>query len=149
LIDLFLSYARPDRDWVNGLAEAIAGDGWRVWWDREIPPGSSFQRAISNALEEARCVTVIWSNAALHSDWVLAEASRGRDRNVLVPILKERVVVPVPFNLIQSVDLSDWRGEHEHTALGTIKSRYSAMLGEPDFFVIRGRGPPDQSVRQT
>jgi hypothetical protein len=132
VIDLFLSYARPDRTWVNSLADAIAADGWRVWWDREIPPGASFQQAISKALEEARCVTVIWSGAALQSDWVLAEASRGRDRSVLMPILKERVVIPVPFNLIQSVDLSDWQGEHQHAGLSTVKSRYSAMLGEPE-----------------
>src|SRR5215831_20148195 len=96
-------------------------------------PGTSFQKAISSALEEARCVTVVWSNSALLSDWVLAEASRGRDRKVLVPVLKERVLVPVPFNLIQSVDLSDWRGEHQHSGLRTIKGRYSAMLGEPDY----------------
>jgi hypothetical protein len=75
---------------------------------------------------------VVWSNSALLSDWVLAEASRGRDRKVLVPVLKERIVVPVPFNLIQSVDLSEWQGEHEHTGLRTIKGRYTAMLGEPD-----------------
>jgi len=62
----------------------------------------------------------------------LAEASGGRDRKILIPVLKERVVVPVPFNLIPSVDLSDWPGEHEHTGLRTMKGRSSAMLGEPD-----------------
>ena len=133
MIDLFLSYARPDQEWVKRLAETLAADGWRVWWDRDIPPGASFQRAISGALEEARCVTVIWSNAALQSDWVVAEASRARDRSVLVPILKERVLLPVPFNIMQSVDFCDWQGERDHAALVGIKRTYLDMLGEPDY----------------
>jgi hypothetical protein len=136
MIDLFLSYARADRGWVSKLAESISSDGWRIWWDREIPLGAQFQRAIVDALEMARCVSVVWSPEALRSDWVIAEASSGRDRNVLVPILKDRVKPPVPFNLIQSADMSDWQGENDHPGLNTLRKQYVALLGQPDMLPL-------------
>lgn len=136
MIDLFLSYARPDRDWVAKFAETMIADGWRVWWDRDIPLGASFQRAITDALEQARCVSVVWSNAALDSRWVLAEATIGLDREILVPVFKEHVRLPAPFNLIQSADLSDWRGDTANAVLASVRKKYCDMLGQPDYLPL-------------
>ena len=37
MADIFLSYARKDKDRIEPLAKALGGQGWSVFWDREIP----------------------------------------------------------------------------------------------------------------
>ena len=44
--DIFISYARHDRKRVEPLAQALAAQGWSVWWDRDIPSGKSFDEFI-------------------------------------------------------------------------------------------------------
>jgi hypothetical protein len=39
--DVFVSYAREDRDRAHKLANALAAFGWSVWWDRKIITGES------------------------------------------------------------------------------------------------------------
>lgn len=46
-----------------------------MWWDRTIPPGSTFDRVIEQALDSARCVVVLWSATSAASDWVKTEAA--------------------------------------------------------------------------
>jgi hypothetical protein len=36
--DIFLSYARGDRQKAESLARALHDAGWSVWWDRSILP---------------------------------------------------------------------------------------------------------------
>ena len=43
---IFISYAREDRETAERLARALAGHGWAVWWDRDIPAGQAFDRVI-------------------------------------------------------------------------------------------------------
>ena len=59
MADIFISYARADRPRAARLAQALEHDGWSVWWDREIPPGRSFDEVIEEALAQARCVIVV------------------------------------------------------------------------------------------
>ena len=49
--DIFISYARADKDRAEHLAEAFSRQGWSVWWDREIPPGKSFDETIGECIE--------------------------------------------------------------------------------------------------
>jgi hypothetical protein len=109
--DIFISYAREDRDRVKILADGLAAQGWSVWWDSEIPSGRRFSQAIEEALTTARCVVVVWSNSSICSHWVIDEASYGRDRDILVPVLIDRVIPPLGFRQIQSADLTNWNGE--------------------------------------
>jgi hypothetical protein len=44
--DVFISYAKPDRDRAAELATALEAHGWSVWWDRKIPPGRTFDDVI-------------------------------------------------------------------------------------------------------
>ncbi len=77
--DIFLSYAREDRPWVKLLAECLEEQGWSVWWDRNIAAGKRFEKVITDALSQAKCVVVIWSQASVESPWVQDEASEGRE----------------------------------------------------------------------
>lgn len=112
--DVFLSYATADRPHAQALALALSASGLRVWWDRTIPPGRTFDEVIEGALDSARCVIVLWSRASVASNWVKAEASEGQRRGVLVPALLEEVRIPLEFRRIQTADLSDWRLSPDH-----------------------------------
>jgi hypothetical protein len=128
-MDIFISYATPDREWAGKFADTLTAKGWGVWWDRAILPGDSFHTAISDALERCRCVTVVWSKASIKSEYVLAEAHRGRDRGVLRPVIKEAVVLPVPFNIVQTADLTEWKSGGEASALGPYFQSMNSLLG--------------------
>ena len=39
--DIFISYAREDRNRIKPLAEALEKQGWSVFWDRTIPAGQT------------------------------------------------------------------------------------------------------------
>lgn len=69
--DIFLSYANADLPRVQPLIAALEPHGWSVWWDRTILPGQTYDQVIDKALEEARCVLVVWSTASITSDWVV------------------------------------------------------------------------------
>ena len=109
MADLFISYARSDRPRAEQLAHALERAGWSVWWDREIPPGRSFDEVIEEALALARCVIVLWSEASVRSEWVKTEAAEAAQRRILVPILADGARIPLEFRRIQAASIDDWR----------------------------------------
>ena len=111
--DVFISYATGDRQKAADLAAAMAAHSWTVWWDREIPPGRTFDEVIEEALTAARCVIVLWSAQSVASRWVRAEASSADERGILVPALIEPVSPPLEFRRIQAADLVSWGGDSD------------------------------------
>jgi hypothetical protein len=110
MANVFLSYAREDGAKAALIARALSGQGWTVWWDRTIPPGRTFDDVIEDALEDASCVVVLWSKAAITSHWVRAEAAEGMRRGILVPAFLEDVKIPLEFRRIQAANLTTWDG---------------------------------------
>jgi hypothetical protein len=127
--DIFISYARADKDRAELLAEAFSRQGWSVWWDREIPPGKSFDETIENALNSARCVIVLWSKDSVSSRWVKTEAAEGAERGILVPALIEKVQIPLEFKRIEAADLSDWQGDSSHSEFDQLLKTVANILG--------------------
>jgi hypothetical protein len=126
--DIFISYAREDRDKAKALAELFQQQDWSVWWDRSIPPGRSFDEVIEEALCAAKCVVVLWSKNSASSDWVKSEAAEGLQRKILVPVRIGSANVPLEFRRLQTVDLSDWKGDARHPELGGFLEAVAANI---------------------
>lgn len=105
--DVFISYSSQDRDDVRPIVEALEKAHFSVWWDREIGAGAKFERKIEAALDNAKCVVVLWSRNSVESDWVRAEAHEGMARGVLVPVVIDNTRPPLAFRQTQQVKIDD------------------------------------------
>jgi hypothetical protein len=109
--DIFISYAREDLERVKPIVEELEKNGWSVFWDRNLRPGSRWAIEITKALDESRCVLVVWSSASINAEkhhWVREEAETGRERGILVPLRLDDVVLPLGFRSIHAADLLNW-----------------------------------------
>lgn len=129
--DIFISYSRNDRARVSELANCLEARGWDVWWDPEIPVGQSYRKVISKALDETRCVVVVWSKSSIESDWVLAEAGAGKDRNILVPISIDGTKPQLDFGQIQTADFSSWTGNDTALEFRQVTKGIAGVIGTP------------------
>jgi len=109
--DLFISYAREDRDTALALAQALQRRGIDVWWDRELTGGGDFAAEIERNLRAAPVAVVLWSAASVLSDFVRDESSRARDLQKLVPVRISPVELPLGFGTLHTLDLLDWDGD--------------------------------------
>ena len=129
--DIFLSYSSEDLPRLRGLIRALEQHGWSVWWDRTILPGRTFDQAIEEALDAARCVMVVWSQHSVLSDWVKTEAAEGARRAILVPVLLDEVRVPLEFRRIQAARLLDWHDTGPHPEFDRVLLAVTHFLGPP------------------
>ena len=129
--DIFISYAREDRDKAEFLARAFEQQKWAVWWDKVIPPGRKYADLIGEELASAKAVIVLWSRASVSSDWVKDEAQEGANRAILVPALVENVSPPYGFRQLQTADLSDWDGSSSHAELQRLLRSVGGLINKP------------------
>jgi hypothetical protein len=106
--DIFVSYSHQDRERVRVLVQALADEGWQVFWDRTIPPGETWRSFIGAPLAAAPVVIVCWSAHSIASDWVEQEADAAAKRKVLVPVLIDHVEPPLGLRHVHLADLVDW-----------------------------------------
>jgi len=111
MADVFIGYARLDRETVEKLASAIEAAGYTVWWDRQLIAGAEFSRDIERELEAAKAVVIAWSSHANASPWVKDEAAVARDQAKLVPVSLDREPPPMGFRQYQAIDFSQWKGQ--------------------------------------
>lgn len=127
--EVFISYSREDRSRAKKIAKRLQQLGLDIWWDREIPPGRSFDEVIQEALESAKCVIVLWSKVSVESHWVKEEAQRGLDRGILIPVLVDPVPIPLGFGRVQTGNLSDWDGAIGDADFIGVSNSVATMVG--------------------
>lgn len=123
--DIFISYAHQDRSRVEPLVKAIEALGYSVWWDVLLRPGDPVGERIEQAISVAKCVLVVWSEAAERSQGVQAE-TKARSTDKLVPVLLE----PFSGNFL-GVDLTEWDGRPEHAAFQRLIRVIAKLAGPP------------------
>src|SRR3712207_2468789 len=110
MADIFLSYAREDRARARKFVDAFKNEGFSVWWDTGIKPGSTWRGTINKALRECHCMVVLWSPESVESAYVQEEAEKAKSRDVLFPVLIDNVEPPYGFGAIQCAVLTEWDG---------------------------------------
>ncbi|RYZ28553.1 MAG: toll/interleukin-1 receptor domain-containing protein [Chitinophagaceae bacterium] len=99
--DVFLSHSSIDNDFVRKLAKDLTSCEIDVWLDeREIAPGDSIYRSISQGIQSSRYIALIISKNFLASKWVSEEIESSFAKQIesnstlIIPILIEPVELP-------------------------------------------------------
>lgn len=114
MADVFLSYAREDSARAEQVAKGLADAGLDVFWDNEIPPGTTWADYIEQKLTQCKALIVLWSADSTKSQWVREEARMGRDKGVLIPVMIDSSTPPFGFGEVQAANLATWNGEADH-----------------------------------
>jgi len=129
LSDIFISYARPNEPFAKKAAEALREAGYAVWRDDELPAHRAYSDVIEERIKSAKAVLVLWSNEAVKSQWVRAEADAARELGTLVQVSLDGVLPPMPFNQIQCADLFGWTGDTGWPGWVKVESSIASLAG--------------------
>lgn len=121
--DVFVSYARENRDAAQRLADVLTEKRLRVWWDRDLVAGSEFATVIEAQLDSAAVVLGLWSNESVRSAFVRDECGHALRAGKLLPLRIEEVDLPLGFGQLHTLDLLDWDGDADDEA-------FQVLLGE-------------------
>lgn len=135
MADIFISYKRENQDAVQRIVQGLRGAGHTVWWDQDIEPDAPWEATIERELEASKVVIVAWSQAAVASENVKAEARRARNQGKLIQIYVQSCDPPLFFGERQGVDLSNWNGDANDNRFRTILTAVKAVL--------EGKRPPE------
>jgi len=127
--DIFISYARPNEPLAKQAGEALRAMGYDVWRDDELPAHRSYGEVIEERIQSAKAVLVLWSNDAVKSQWVRAEADAARELGTLVQVSLDGILPPMPFNQIQCADLMGWRGDASSSGWQKVVSSIASLAG--------------------
>jgi hypothetical protein len=114
MADVFLSYAREDTARAEQVARGLQAAGLDVFWDNEIPPGTTWADYIEQKLVACKALIVLWSEHSTKSQWVREEARMGRDKGVLIPVMIDASQPPFGFGEVQAANLASWNGEADN-----------------------------------
>ncbi|HET9231180.1 MAG TPA: toll/interleukin-1 receptor domain-containing protein [Vitreimonas sp.] len=128
MADVFISYASEDRNRVRPLADALQQRGFKVWWDRSLAAGQDYTAIIERELKNAKAVIVVWTQASAASTFVRDEAGRARDDGRLVPVILDRVDLPLGFGAFQAEDFTRWNGGANAPQMQILEEALKAKL---------------------
>lgn len=142
MYDIFLSYATADRQRVRPLAAALKQQGWSVFWDHEsVRIGQNWRKIIADALVSSRCVVVVWTEHSIHSNFVIDEASKAKERGVLLPLLWANLKPPHGFRGYQTADFCVWDHSLTHPVFHKLVQEIQALAPAANAAVIQTPQP--------
>jgi hypothetical protein len=130
MTDVYLAYAREDREGVRILAEMLQFEGWDVWMDPSDPTGET-SAAVDMKLGSAGAILVLWSGYSRHSEYVRSEAATGLYKNKLIQAALDGQGAPRPYDSIDVIDLAGWTGERDHPQWRQIIEAVRLYAGAP------------------
>src|SRR5262245_1052191 len=130
MTDVYIAYAREDRERVRPLAESLQFEGWDVWWDPSEPTigGSA---AIDQKLGSAGAIVVVWSSFSRASEYVRSEAATGLYKNKLIQTRIDSAAPPRPFDQLDVTDIGMWTGERDDPNWRKALSAIRLFAGPP------------------
>ena len=114
MADIFVSYKREDQEQLGRvipIVRALEAEGFDVFYDVHVPPGSSWEQVLESKISQSRCVIVLWSDASVDSDWVKEEAEIAKTAGKIIPVFLDPVSAPFGFSRIEGANLVNWDGD--------------------------------------
>lgn len=113
--DVFISYGREDSAIMQRVDHALKDAGLTTWTDHGIHAGSpSWKVDIETAIQDARCIVVLFSPDSAESRWVRAELDYAEAQHKpIYPLLvrgDKGNAVPFGFTSYQWIDVRDSSG---------------------------------------
>ncbi len=139
--DVFVSYKSGDRHAAALIVDALAAEGLSVWWDQHIGAGDEWRQSITDNLQSARCVLVLWTATSIGPEgrFVQDEASRAMRRGRYLGVRLAEVEMPIGFGSVQTVDLKGWKGDRTHPKFRALLAAIESMhSGKPASIPSRG-----------
>lgn len=130
MTQIFVSYARPTETTAHLIAESLRALGYGVWRDDELPPHRVYAEVIEERLRAAKAVIVVWSAAAVKSQWVRAEADIARQQGTLIQLSVDGALPPLPFNQVHCIDLAGWTGNTSAPGWRKISATVAELLDQ-------------------
>ena len=137
---IFVSYCHKDKKYVFPIIEQLAYDGYRVWYDEGIDPGSEWPEIIARHLNGcAACIAFISENSL---------NSHNCRREINFALLKKKpfisvVIEPVVMSLGMEMQLSATQSIFKYT-LSTEAEFFKKLYDAK--FLVDCFGTPDSSV---
>lgn len=155
---VFLAYKREDAARAGAVREQLEALGVPLFIDQKLQSGENYLAVINGELSTAVAVLVLWTEAAVRmpassqTNFVQSEAQKGYARGILVAATFEKIALdhlPVPFNVFQTADLSDWieTGKSaDHRGWQMVLEALAKKLGRPglpDLALVLANGSDD------
>lgn len=134
--DVFISYAREDKDFAEKFANALERSAFTVWWDRDIGAGEAFDKVIEQEIINAHVIVVIWSPDSRESEFVRTEAAEALSRSKLLTISIGQALPPFQFKLLHAPDFSKWNGSENTEPFVRLREQIRMRIqARPDGYV--------------
>lgn len=136
MADVFISYARAERDVAEAVKLRLEAMGLSVFLDVDgLDGGDVFSEKLDREVKTAGIVLGLWSPVALARPWVQIECDIGKRRGVLIPVAIKPfrdMDVPAPFWNIQFVDLTDALDHADNPNWAKLQRSIARTLNRPD-----------------
>ena len=130
MTDVYIAYAREDRESVRRLSEMLGFEGWDVWMDPSEPTNEN-RAAVDLKLGSAGAIMVVWSGYSRGSEYVRSEAATGLYKNKLIQVRIDAAAPPRPFDQVEVVDIGRWSGERDDPNWRKIMAAVRLYAGLP------------------
>jgi hypothetical protein len=127
MADVFISYAREDREFAQRLANVLKANSFSVWWDLDLIGGDNYRAKIYTIIGEVSRVLVLWSKDSIRSAWVIDEASEAKGLGKLIPLSIDGSRPPLGFGDLHTISCTDFNSAlHQLVASITAGSGHMA-----------------------
>jgi hypothetical protein len=101
MAEIFISYSRLDREFVDQLIEELERRGFDIWVDRkDISGGADWRAAISQAIRSCRAFLVVLSHNSADSKKVVQELSLAdQHERQIIPLMHDTCDIPADMDL--------------------------------------------------
>lgn len=141
MAQIFISYARKDKDEVYPIVDELKRNGFECWIDKEgIESGSVFKKVIISAINECSVFVYMFSKNAFDSEWVNKEYDQAKaiGKHIIPIMLKgtsKNEDIMFDFRRVDYIDtdIDGWKEK----LLRNLKSHFGRSASETEDFSFK------------